>query len=113
MTPQLGAPDPTMPDGVAMVIDGGLDISSLPELAGRLAVLAESASGLVTVDLCACRYVDPQVAAFLLRAQRWFSDRGALLAFGNCSPETTRLLSLVRESSCVEGETLHDLGWVA
>src|SRR4051812_1934727 len=68
-------------DGVTVAVGGELDMSAVPDVAGRLAEAIETGSGTVTVDLAEVTFIDSAGLVVLVTARgRLAGDRRLVVA---------------------------------
>jgi anti-anti-sigma factor len=75
-------------------IGDDLDIASLPSLRHQLEDAVRLRPERLVIDFSACRYIDAQAIRLLVEAHGGLWGAGGRLVLKDCSPETTRLLSL-------------------
>jgi anti-anti-sigma factor len=82
--------------GVQLVLDGELDISTVPDLRARLRALRDEDVTVVRLDISALRFMDSTGLRVLLSAQREAQVAGWRLALTRAPAHVQRMFELTR-----------------
>jgi anti-sigma B factor antagonist len=90
----LGIAQTTDADGVMLVLNGELDLSSAPELEALLRELESSNPGRILIDLHELKFMDSSGLALLIRAQQMTTAAGCRLELRPGPNQVQRLFEM-------------------